>query len=195
MLGCSENRPKANRGPSKNPALAGNEQRPAARHAGAAPEIGQDSSEVVRFGGVELVPIKGWVRKPPQSSFTIAEFMLPRAEGDDADGRLTLSTAGGTIEANVNRWKEQFTGRVENADTKQLDCNGVKVTFVDLSGDYSDQRGPYSPETKRPGYRMIAAIIPVDDQLHFVKAVGPQKTMEAQAENLKTFIHSVRRIG
>jgi hypothetical protein len=37
---------------------------------------------------------------------------------------------------------------------------------------------------------MITAILPVSGQLHFVKGVGPAKTMAAHAEKLEAFIRS-----
>jgi hypothetical protein len=64
---------------------------------------------------------------------------------------------------------------------------------VDLSGEFSDQAGPFAPAVKRPGYRMLAAIIPVEGELHFVKAVGPEKTIAAHAEKIKAFVRSVKR--
>jgi hypothetical protein len=67
------------------------------------------------------------------------------------------------------------------------------VTLVDLSGEFNDQRGPYAPATKRSGYRMITATIPIDGRLHFVKGVGPKKTMEAQAAKIKAFLDSLKR--
>src|SRR5688572_28872688 len=33
---------------------------------------------------------EGWQRKQAASTFLLAEFALPRAEGDEADGRLTV---------------------------------------------------------------------------------------------------------
>jgi hypothetical protein len=197
VLGCSEEQPKVTRGSppagrSTKPAHAGNDQY----------ALGEDAQEafdepggVVRFGSLTLTPSEGWTRKPPQSSFIAAEFVLPRAAGDDQDGRLTLSLAGGSIEANVERWKGQFTGGSKNDKQEQFDVAGVKVTLVDLSGDFNDQRGPFAPGVQRKGFRMISAILPVGGQLHFIKGVGPEKTMAAHLEKIKAFIRSAQPKG
>lgn len=145
----------------------------------------------VQFGSLVLLAPKGWPRKAPQSSFIIAEFVLPAASGKGPDGRLTLSVAGGTIVDNVERWKGQFgAGATVKQETQTI--NGIKVTMVDCSGDFDDQRGPYAPAVKRTDYQMLAAIIPVDSELHFVKAVGPRSTIAAHAERIKQFIKSVK---
>lgn len=150
------------------------------------------SGGTVQFGAIALTAPDSWPRKAPQSSFTVAEFVLPGAQGAETDGRLTLSVAGGSIENNVERWKGQFGGADVKAKQETLTTNGIQITMVDLSGDFNDQRGPYAPATKRRDYRMIAAIIPVGGELHFVKGVGPLPTLQAHAERIKEFIKTVR---
>jgi hypothetical protein len=136
---------------------------------------------------------EGWQSKPASSSFVLAEFVLSKAEGDDADGRLTVSVAGGTIEANIDRWRDQFGGKPEQASEEQKEINGLKVSLVDFAGEFNDQRGPFAPATKRAGYRMLAAVIPVDGELHFIKATGPRATIAAHADRFQQFIGSVER--
>lgn len=149
--------------------------------------------EKLAIDNVSFTVPEGWVAKPiPPGGFIDAEFVLPKADGDDADGRLTLSRAGGAIEANIDRWRGQFGGKPEKDEVKTLDVAGLKVTWVDLSGEFNDSRGPMAPAKIKAGYRMLAAIIPAGDFSVFVKATGPQKTLEAQAEKLKTFVQSAK---
>jgi hypothetical protein len=37
---------------------------------------------------------------------------------------------------------------------------------------------------------MLAAVIPVDGQLHFIKATGPEKTIASHADAIHQFIRS-----
>jgi hypothetical protein len=136
---------------------------------------------------------EGWQAKPASSGFVLAEYVLPKAEGDEADGRLTVSVAGGTIEANIDRWRDQFGGKPEQATEEKKQVSGLEISFVDFAGEFSDQRGPFAPPTKRSGYRMLAAVIPVDGELHFVKATGPKATIAAHAERFQQFIGSVAK--
>jgi hypothetical protein len=146
----------------------------------------------VELDSIRLTAPAQWRKAAPSSSFVAAEFVLPRAEGDNEDGRLTISTAGGTVEANIDRWKGQFDPQPQQASQEEIDAAGMKITIVDLSGDFNDQRGPFAPAAKRPNYRMIAAVIPLEGQLHFIKATGPQSTIANHAEAIKEFIRSVR---
>lgn len=141
---------------------------------------------------VFVVP-EGWQRKQAASTFILAEFTLPKAEGDDADGRLTVSVAGGSIDANLSRWRDQFGGKPEKSNEDKQQINGLEVTIVDYTGEFNDQRGPFAPPTKRSDYRMLAAVIPVEGELHFIKATGPNATIAAQAERFHEFLASVTK--
>jgi hypothetical protein len=152
----------------------------------------KDAGPVVKLEDVSLTAPEGWSRKQPQSTFIQAEYLLPRAAGDTSDARMTLSVAGGTIEANIDRWKDQFGGTPAEAKQETMTANGMSITLVDFRGDFNDQRGPFAPAVKRADYRMIAGIIPAHGQLLFVKAVGPKKTMESHAEGIRTFLATAK---
>lgn len=152
-----------------------------------------DADAPVAVGAVQLTAPEGWVRQQPRNEFVNAEFTLPKAEGDPRDGRLTVSTAGGSIDANVDRWRGQFGDKPKKDEREELEAGGLKVTVIDLAGSYNDQPGPFAPGVQREGYRMLAAIIPVGDQLHFVKAYGPEKTMAEHEDAFHAFVQSVRK--
>jgi hypothetical protein len=152
-----------------------------------------DSGNELQLPNVTFTIPEGWQRKAASSSFVLAEITLPRAGNDEADGRLTVSAAGGSVDANLERWRGQFGGKPESStqDKKQID--GMDVVIVDYAGTFNDQAGPFAPGVKRPGYRMLGAILPVGDQLHFVKATGPQATIAAHADRIHAFIASAKK--
>ncbi|MHB8901079.1 MAG: hypothetical protein ACYC6Y_20210 [Thermoguttaceae bacterium] len=137
-----------------------------------------------------VTPPQGWVTVEPASSMIQAEFSLPKAEGDEADGRVTVMSAGGTVDANVARWRGQFED-LEEKPLEEIDVSGTKATLVDLAGTFNEQRGMMGPSTKRPGYRMLGAIVQRPDGLMFVKAYGPKNTMAANADRFREFVKSV----
>lgn len=147
---------------------------------------------VVTLGRVRLTAPDAWTRNQPRSEFIHAEFALLRSEGDSADGRLTVSTAGGSIEDNVNRWRGQFSKQLDKESQEQIKVQDVEVTLVDYSGTYNDQRGPFAPLAETPNYRMLGAIFPVDGQLHFIKLYGPEKTIADRAEEFRGFVQSLQ---
>jgi hypothetical protein len=155
-------------------------------------EARAESADPIKIDGITLDAPANWEQRSPASSIIAAEFVLPRAEGDDADGRLTISTAGGSVEANIDRWKGQFDPEPQEASDEEVDVSGLKIKIVDYSGSFNDQRGPFAPAVKRMGYRMIGAVIPVEGKLYFIKATGPQKTIAKHADSIHEFIRSTR---
>jgi len=174
--------------PSSPATPAGGLDRPAASNHSPKVDLADGKLSLERL--VFAVP-EGWDLKQPSSTFVLAEFGLPKAAGDESDGRMTVSTAGGSIEANLDRWRDQFGGKPAKETKEEKEIGGLKVAIIDFSGEFNDQRGPFAPATKRAGYRMIAAIIPVDGELHFVKAVGPEATIASHADRFRAFIDSV----
>lgn len=194
LAGCGEQPPpKVSRSTSQSRERAA---APASGHwemaEAAEPGGPEQTGGTVRLDTVTLRAPDNWKRKQPRSSFVSAEFSLPAVDGA-GEGRLTVSSAGGSVEANIERWKGQFSGSPASPREERLDTPAGQVTLVDLAGEFNDQPGPFAPAAKRPDYRMIAAIIPGDGQLHFVKAVGPQKTIAARADEVKAFVRSVKR--
>ena len=146
----------------------------------------------VSLGRMRLAAPESWVRKRPAVDFILAEFSLPRVEGDAADGRLTVSLMGGSVEGNVDRWRGQFGGKPQKESLDRVEIAGIEVTLADFSGTYVDERGPFAPVVERPDYRLLGAIIPLEGQLYFVKCYGPQKNMAARADEFHAFVRSLR---
>ncbi len=146
--------------------------------------------------GASLRVPRGWVRKEPRSEMIAAEFAIPKVAGDSEDGRLTIMSAGGSIDANIQRWLGQFTAAAGETLVPKLEKKSIadqEVHLIDISGTYQDSsRGPFGPKVERPGYRMLAAIIVLKQGgQHFVKFYGPQATIAQAAPSFTTFLDSL----
>jgi hypothetical protein len=142
----------------------------------------------------------GWKRVQPKSNMIETEFSIPVAEGDAAPGRMTVMGAGGSVQANVDRWYGQFTqpdgsATKDKASTKKLNVGGSAVTLVDVSGTYKDMPGgPFAggQAVDRPNYRMLAAIIEVPDRgSYFLKFYGPAATVSANADGFRKMVEGM----
>jgi hypothetical protein len=161
--------------------------------------VGADNPAVMSLAGgkLQLTAPADWVRKQPQSSIVEHEFAVKASDGDTADGRVTVMSAGGGIEANIDRWYGQFTqpdggSTRDRAKLKQIKVAGEEVHLVDMSGTFKDQRGPAAPAVERPKYRMLAAIIPIRSQgTYFVKFYGPQRTVSDHEKAFLTMIEGL----
>lgn len=145
-----------------------------------------------------------WERKRPGNRIIEHEFAAPAVEGDQQAGRLTIMGAGGSVDANIQRWIGQFTQKdgsssADAAKTEKKKIAGMEVHLVDISGTYLDQPGgPFAGGKKieRPDYRMLAAIIVSGDQNignYFLKFYGPEKTIKANADAFHKMVETLKK--
>lgn len=160
-------------------------------------------------GALSLRAPEGWRRVQPKSGIVETEFSVPagNAAGDAAagqQGRMTVMGAGGTVQANIDRWYGQFcqpdgSATRDRATTKKLQVAGCAVTFVDIPGTYRDMPGgPFAggQAVERPGYRMLAAIVEVPDRgNHFLKFYGPADTVAKHAEGFRRMVEGMVAAG
>lgn len=156
-------------------------------------------------GALSLQAPEGWRRVQPKSGIVETEFSIP-AENAAAgqSGRMTVMGAGGTVQANIDRWYGQFSqpdgsATRDRATTKKLQVAGCAVTFVDIPGTYKDTPGgPFAggQAVERPGYRMLAAIVEVPDRgNHFLKFYGPADTVAKHAEGFRRMVEGMVAAG
>jgi hypothetical protein len=154
-------------------------------------------------GKIDLAAPSGWVRKTPKVRFIDYEFAVPAEKGDGEDGRVTVMGAGGSIEANIDRWVSQFSqpdgsqtkNQIAEADRKKT-IAGLDVHFVDLAGTYKDMPRPFdptSPAVERKDYRMLSAIV-ASPKLgnYFIKFYGPKQTVSAHAEEFRKMVDGIK---
>jgi len=141
-----------------------------------------------------------WQLVKPRSKIIQHEFAIPAPKKELAAGRMTITVAGGGIEANIARWVGQFQsadGKPLGKDAKRVEVKkvgGLNFHLVDLQGDFQDKpRGPFGPSVNRPGYRMLAAIVPTEkDGTWFIKFYGPQETVTAGKKPFDTIFKELK---
>ena len=141
----------------------------------------------------------GWVEEERTSSMRVAQYRLPKAEGDTEDASLVLyyfgQGQGGSVTANIDRWiaqmKQPDGSPVKGAKDEHLEANGLKVTTVDLSGTYVAETAPGSGTfNNKPGYRLRAAVVETPNGNYYLKLVGPEKTVTQWNDSFLSYIRS-----
>ena len=146
----------------------------------------------------------GWVVERPTSSMRKAQLRLPGTV-DAGDAELVIFNfghtpeAGGSVEANFERWCGQFT-QADGGDTaslaprKQTEIAGMAVHSIDIGGRYVAAMRPGAPEMHdKPGHRMLGSVIITPEGKYFLKLLGPQQTVQAHAEAYDSFLLSLKR--
>jgi hypothetical protein len=163
--------------------------------------IGDEHQISLADGKLVLQGPKSWQVKRPSSGIVDFEFAIPKSEGDETDGRMTVMGAGGSIDANVDRWLGQFRDAdgkplgKGTAKTNKRKIGGMDVVVVDIAGTYIDKPGgPFAPgpSVERENYRMLAAIVQTKNAgNYFFKFYGPKKTV---ADNEKAFLEMLETL-
>ena len=142
----------------------------------------------------------GWITEQPSSSMRVAQYKLPKAEGDPDDASLVLyffgANQGGSVQANLDRWISQIeqpdgSPSTSKAKTETLDINQLKATTIDLAGTYTAETAPGSgTRHNKPGYRLRAAVIETPKGAFYVKLVGPAKTIDHWDKTFVSYLRS-----
>jgi hypothetical protein len=143
---------------------------------------------------------EGWVVGQPSSKMRVAQFKLPKADGDNEDVELVLyyfgANQGGTAEANIDRWISQIqqadgSSSKDKSKTESLTVNGLKITTVDVSGRYTAEMAPGSGKFyDNADYRLRAAVIETAKGNYFLKLVGPAKTVGRWEQSFTDYVKS-----
>jgi hypothetical protein len=151
-------------------------------------------------GELHFKAADGWVREQPKSAMRVAQYQLPKTEGDPEDAQLVIyffgAQQGGAVQANIDRWISQIhqpdgSDSKAGAKTETSTVNGLKVTSVDVTGTYTAEMSPGSSEKRNdPNYRLRAAVIETPKGNYFLKLVGPVKTMDHWDQSVAGFVKS-----
>jgi len=148
---------------------------------------------------------ESWKAKKPRFNFTKHELMLPKAEGDEKDARMTFTLSSGSTDDNISRWKKQFQlPSGENPDkmfsVEKKTVDGYELSLVQIRGTFlQTMGGPFArgKMTPRENYMMKAVIISTKDadsktSKCFIKLVGSEKTVEQHAKAYAAMVKSLK---
>ena len=149
------------------------------------PHGGGDEAVPRRSVAWEFETPEGWEALPPAPMREAGFRVAGKAE-------CTLSTAGGSLKDNVNRWRGQMgLEPVDDAAIAALPREpflGRDGALIELEGTYGGMRGGAA----QAGWKMLglAAVLPATSV--FVKMVGPAAVVDAEKERFRAFARSVR---
>ena len=142
-----------------------------------------------------------WTRQPTSSPPRLAQFELPRIEGDTEDAELVVfyfGGEGGTLEANLERWTNQMLQpgdrpSAEVASTTSFEVSNMLITVLDVPGIFAAEVQPGSKmRYYKRGFRLKAAVVESPVGPFFFKVTGPDRTVTRWNPTFTTLLESVR---
>lgn len=144
------------------------------------------------------VPVPSeWKAKAPSSSMRLAEYVTPAEPAGSANVVVYFfgPGQGGSIDANLERWKSQFSnpegGPVQERIT--IERRGFPTTIAEYRGTYARGTGMGSAaEDALPNHLLIAAVVQTPRGTLFFQCFGPVAAVEHQRDTYLAFVRQVK---
>lgn len=158
---------------------------PGAKAAKSSPGDATSTTANKQLMGIRFDVPKSW-NEQPESEFYEAKYVIPSDEGEMT---LTLTTMGGGIDANLQRWVGQFqqdSGDRPRRDTLRVD--GTEAEWLDVRGTFRSRVGNSpGPHTD---WRLLGVAIPMTPRPFLLKLVGPRGAVSSFEDEFRTFVRS-----
>ena len=159
------------------------------------------SSLAQSVAGLKWTPPSAWKADEGERPMRAATYIVASASGDTANAECVVyffgAGQGGSIDANLERWKGQIVGpdgKPAEAKTEKRIVHDLPVTTIDSSGDYTGMGGPMAAsKSVHNNYRLLGAIIEGPGGNVFLKFTGPAKTVAASQADFEKLVNSFEK--
>lgn len=132
-----------------------------------------------------------WQAVPSTSTMRLATYRITHLPGDDEDPEMSVMQAGGTVDANVQRWIGQFDAegqKTAKRTTKKV--GNLEVTILEVEGTFAGGMGMGKDRGEEKNWMLLGAIVATPGMPHFFKLTGPAKTVKASRADFDTLVSS-----
>jgi hypothetical protein len=150
--------------------------------------VGQEKKDgvVVIIDGLSSKAPAEWKHEKPDNELRYKQFRLTKLKDDKEDAEVVIFKLGGSVQANIKRWKEMFIPpegkKIDDvAKVTEMKIGGLDAHYLDVHGTYKAKDRPFDPKSKevrKASYRMIAVQIEGKMDPYQIRFVGPAGTVE-----------------
>jgi len=155
------------------------------------------AAEQKSAGGISFEVPQGWIQTEPRSSMRLFQFEVTSPETKEPGVMAVFYFGpgqGGAIDANVERWKSQFTPGEGDAapEIVKSTFHDVAVTTVYLEGTYDGGMGQAGPKSD---YAALGAIAEGKKGPVFFKLTGPKPVIEQARSDFENLISGNSKVS
>lgn len=165
-----------------------------------------DKGTTVEWAGLKSTTPGDWKEETPSNKMRLAQFKLPKAEGDAEDAELALfaSPGGGSVQANLERQEKKFEIPAGKKPEDAIKVTKLKVgtneaVSSDISGTLLKKFPPFDPNakiTKVTDYRQLYIVFEAKSGdttvLYSLTLLGPAKTVEKHKKAFDEWIKNFK---
>ncbi len=132
----------------------------------------------------------GWQPAPSPNGMRLATYDVTDSAGGE-HAEVSVSRAGGSTDANIQRWQGQFADAPEGRRAEK-NVRGLPVTLVEINGTYSagGMMPGSAPASPHPGWSLVAAIVQTSATSYFFKMIGPAAKVRAARASFDALVDS-----
>jgi hypothetical protein len=132
-----------------------------------------------------------WQSAPNPNAMRLATYRAPASSKGHEPADVSVTRAGGTADANIERWLSQFDDA--GAETRAIKTvRGLKITIVEVSGTFTGgSMTPGMTESPRRGWALLGAIVETPGSPYFFKITGDQATVHGARASLVALLDSI----
>jgi hypothetical protein len=126
-----------------------------------------------------------WIETASPSPLRLATYQAP------GGAEMSVARAGGTAEANIQRWLKQFDNA--GADKREeRTIHGLHMTVVEVAGTYEPSSMMTGrPTEAHPGWALLGAIVEASGSPYFFKLLGPKEAIAAARPSFERLLGSI----
>jgi len=139
-----------------------------------------------------------WTPRTPSSSSRLAQFVVPGPDSANSAEIVVYSfgsTPGGNVEANLTRWRGQFSTPDGSPVPEKVtrDSSGAfPITIAEYRGTYRRGIGNGSADSVRTGQALISAIVETPKGALFMQLFGPAARVLAERDVFVRFVKDLK---
>lgn len=164
------------------------------------PRLGASQNTVTLLGYTATIP-NGWTPRTPSSSRRLAEFVAGTPNPGAGLGAEVVvyffgPGQGGSVDANLARWKSQFSNPDGGAVSERVThdkAGSFPLTIAEYRGTYARGIGMGSaPEQARTNHVLVAVVAETPKGTLFFQLFGPAAAVEAQRAAYVAFVQGLK---
>lgn len=150
--------------------------------------------ELGKLGLATRVP-DSWQAQTPSSSFRLAQFVVPGASAADCVYFYFGPGQGGSVDANIERWRSQFRsadGGPVQAQVERIRAGDIPVTLIQLAGSYARSMGVGQSVAAIPDQMMRVAMAETPQGNLIIQLYGARATVTAQGAAFDAMVRALQ---
>jgi hypothetical protein len=159
---------------------------------GSPQDVGGTTEDALAASGIQWKTPSGWREGGPRA-MRLATYFVGGPEPETTAECSVFHFGpgmGGNLDDNIERWVGQFDGS-PNYARRVLTVHGLRVTRVEIAGTFLAPDAEMQSQGKRPGWKMLGAIVEGPQGAVFFKLTGPGRVIDGATRDFDALLASL----